>query len=232
MPWQWPSACPPQEPLRPWCSGRIEFPILTLTSSKDNDTRPTMSASTTHQLPSDTYRFLIHTLRLTLPPRSSRALKCRAQANSMMRQSQSALRLLLRMQAARQKLEADNEARDRAAWTEHCAINLMAQALSSRTTPATITEPAAPAPAPCGSALGEGAVPAKPHTPKPDTAVSPQSAAMIRVLKRLDDPDDDLLQAIIATARATPSPCVSNGLDIPGTNGTSSNGVRTGRHEE
>src|SRR5271169_2188302 len=46
------------------------------------------------------------------------AQKCRAQANSMMRQSQSALRLLLRMQAAREKLEADSEARDRAATAE------------------------------------------------------------------------------------------------------------------
>ncbi len=50
------------------------------------------------------------------------AQKCRAQANSMMRQAQSALRLLLRMQAARQKLEVNSEARDRAAWTEQCAI--------------------------------------------------------------------------------------------------------------
>ncbi len=57
------------------------------------------------------------------------AQKCRSQANSMMRQSQSALRLLLRMQEARQKLEKNQEARDRAAWTEHCAIGLMAQAL-------------------------------------------------------------------------------------------------------
>jgi len=120
-----------------------------------------MSASTTHQLPSDTYRFLIHTLRLTLPPRSSRALKCRAQANSMMRQSQSALRLLLRMQAARQKLEADNEARDRGAWTEHSAMNLMAEALSPQPPPTALAdpppppEPAEPPPSPCGP-LREG----------------------------------------------------------------------------
>jgi hypothetical protein len=38
------------------------------------------------------------------------AAKCRAQAVSMMRQSQSALRLLLRMQDARRKLEADHAA--------------------------------------------------------------------------------------------------------------------------
>jgi len=57
------------------------------------------------------------------------ALKCRAQAASMMRQSQGAMRLLLRMQATRQKIEADSEATERAAWTEHCAVGLMAQAL-------------------------------------------------------------------------------------------------------
>src|SRR5271163_4338285 len=79
------------------------------------------------------------------------AMKCRAQANAMMRQSQSALRLLLRMQAARQKLGADSEARDRAAATEQRAINLMTEALSSPAGPATITEPLAQqATSPCG----------------------------------------------------------------------------------
>ncbi len=75
------------------------------------------------------------------------AMKCRAQANTMMRQAQSWLRLLLRIQARRQKTEADSEARDRAAQTEHCAINLMAQALSPQAAPAPIAEPPAPPPA-------------------------------------------------------------------------------------
>ncbi len=73
------------------------------------------------------------------------AQKCRAQANSMMRQAQSALRLLLCMQAARQRLEKNQEARDRAARTEHCAIALMAQALSPQPTPAATAEPPPPA---------------------------------------------------------------------------------------
>jgi len=68
-------------------------------------------------------------------------LKCRAQAASMSRQSDSSLRMLLRMQAARQKIEANPEARDRAAWSEHCALNLMAQALSPPPVRATIAEP-------------------------------------------------------------------------------------------
>jgi hypothetical protein len=42
-------------------------------------------------------------------------LKCSAQAASMMRQAQSALRLLQCLQAVRQKIEADNVAVDRAA---------------------------------------------------------------------------------------------------------------------
>jgi len=130
------------------------------------------------------------------------SLKCRAQANSMMRQSQSALRLLLRMQAARQKLEADSEARERAAATEHSAINLMAQALSPPA-PEPRPELVARAPSPCGRGLGEAAVPAKPHTPKPGTSVSPQRAAMISILKRLQNPDDDLIQALIAASRTS-----------------------------
>ena len=52
-------------------------------------------------------------------PSSDWAQKCRAQADAMMRESQSALRLLLRMQAARQKTGVNSAARDRATWTEH-----------------------------------------------------------------------------------------------------------------
>src|SRR5487761_11174 len=69
--------------------------------------------------------------------------KCRAQALSMMRQANSALRLLLRMQEAREKREADHEACDRAAWTEHRAIPLWAEALSPAAAPST-GAPAAP----------------------------------------------------------------------------------------
>ena len=56
-------------------------------------------------------------------------LKCTAQAASMMRQSQGAMRMLLRLQAVRQKREVDSAAADRAAWTEHCTAGYMAQAL-------------------------------------------------------------------------------------------------------
>ena len=119
----------------------------------------------------------------------------------MMRQSRSALRLLLRMQTARQKREADSEARDRDAWTEHCAINLMTEALSP---PA--AEPVAPASSPRETGLEKGTVPASHHAAKPATPVSPQRAALISVLKRLEDPDDELIQSLITfvTQHLTP----------------------------
>jgi hypothetical protein len=49
------------------------------------------------------------------------ALKCNAQAATMWRQSESALRALQRMQAARCKRDSDPAAAGQAAWTEHCA---------------------------------------------------------------------------------------------------------------
>jgi hypothetical protein len=59
-----------------------------------------------------------------------------------MRQAHGALSLLLRTQRARQKREADPETRERAAWTEHCALNMMQQALASLpATPKPTTEP-------------------------------------------------------------------------------------------
>lgn len=70
------------------------------------------------------------------------AAKCRAQGASMMRQANSALGLLQRMQSTRRKLEADSTARDRLAWTEHCALGLMAEALAQPTTPPASCEPA------------------------------------------------------------------------------------------
>jgi hypothetical protein len=63
------------------------------------------------------------------------AMKCRTQASSMMREARGSLNLLLRMQAARQKTEADSKTRDRAAWTEHTALNLMTEALSPQPAP-------------------------------------------------------------------------------------------------
>ncbi len=136
------------------------------------------------------------------------AQKCRAQANSMMRQAQSAVRLLLRMQAARQKTEANSEARDRAAWTEHCAIGLMAQALLRRPAPAPIAEPAPP-PAPEPQPEPE---PAQQPQPAPlvaaqnNKAISPRRADLLRLMERLSGPpDDDLLQSLITALLPPPT---------------------------
>jgi hypothetical protein len=57
------------------------------------------------------------------------AMKCTAQAASMMRQARGARSLLMRVQAQHEKREADNASLDKAAWIEHCAIGLMADAL-------------------------------------------------------------------------------------------------------
>ncbi len=68
-------------------------------------------------------------LRLAVAPETSPqwAMKCRAQANAMMRQAHGALSKISRLQAERRKLESDTEARDRAAWNEHCVVGLMAR---------------------------------------------------------------------------------------------------------
>jgi hypothetical protein len=55
------------------------------------------------------------------------ALKLRAQAASMGREARGYRGLLLRLQAVREKREADDKAREAAAWTEHCVAGLMTQ---------------------------------------------------------------------------------------------------------
>ncbi len=97
------------------------------------------------------------------------AHKCRAQAMSLMREGKSSLRLLQRLQAARERVEADaaaaERAAERAAWVEHGVVGMMEEALS----PA----PEAPA-APAASSGGGGAVPVfrsvSQHAPNPPEA--------------------------------------------------------------
>ena len=89
------------------------------------------------------------------------AAKCRAQAMAMMRQSNAALRLLLRMQQARHKHEANRETANAMAWSEHCAIRLMAEALEAppapRAMPAAAGPPTAAPPEPAVAAAAESA---------------------------------------------------------------------------
>jgi hypothetical protein len=131
----------------------------------------------------------------------SQFLQCSAQSASMMRQSQSALRMLLGLQAARQKIEANATALERAAWTEHCAAGLMAQALTGAPL-AAVDLPPPPPPAPA---------PEPPAEPVPDPAAEaeayaqnyPGRAALIRQLGRLPDnpsfgpPEDYLVRALV-----------------------------------
>ncbi len=98
------------------------------------------------------------------------AHKCRAQAMSLMREGKSSLRLLLRLQAARQKVEADEAASGRAAWVEHGAAGMMAEALGVGS-----DEPQAGVQAGAGSAEGGVVRPAE------GTAGADGQAATIQV---------------------------------------------------
>jgi hypothetical protein len=142
-------------------------------------------------------------------------LKCNAQAVSTERKAQSARTLLLRLQAERRKREADNATADKAAWSEHCAIGLMADALGH----------AAPAPAPTPEPRPPE--PPAPEEPVPDpvaeadqyAVIYPQRAALIRSLGGLPQPCDfgppppELVDAIVTgtspTLRALENPSVS-----------------------
>ena len=57
------------------------------------------------------------------------AQKCKAQAMSLMRESNRAMSLLLRLQAARRLIEKEAAEADRAAWIEHNAGAAMGEAL-------------------------------------------------------------------------------------------------------
>jgi hypothetical protein len=130
-------------------------------------------------------------------------LKCLAQANRTLREARGMRSLLQRLQAERRKREADPAATDRAAWTEHCAIGLMADALAEAPPPAPAAAPPDPPPAP--------AAPDEPDEPVRDplaeaeqyALIYPRRAALIRKLGRLPDnpsfgpPDDWLVQALV-----------------------------------
>jgi hypothetical protein len=132
-------------------------------------------------------------------------LKCNAQAVSTERKAQSARSLLLRLQAERRKREADNATADKAAWSEHCAIGLMADALG-HASPAATPEPPPPPPDP-----------QPPEEPVSDpvaeadqyAVIYPQRAARIRALGGLPQPCDfgppppELVDAIVTGTSPT-----------------------------
>ncbi len=160
------------------------------------------------------------------------AAKCRAQALAMMRQANSALRLLLRLQAARGKREADTEATDRAAWTEHCAIGLMAEALAAAPEPAPVREAQGASPPHPAGGRGEGSAdsqaPERGAEFAPDlmeaaeryAAAYPERAAAIHRTGRLpsdvryfDPPEAALARVLIAA----PTPALAALADLPAT---------------
>jgi hypothetical protein len=125
-------------------------------------------------------------------------LKCQAQAASMLRQAQSARRRLQSVQAERRQRETDANATDQAAWTEHCAIGLMTDALANAP-PSQSATIAAPEPDP------------GPVEPQRDITAEaeqyartyPQRVAQMRRLGWLpqnpsfDPPDEDLIIALV-----------------------------------
>jgi hypothetical protein len=155
------------------------------------------------------------------PTDSSFALKWTTQSGSMMRQAKGYRSLLLRIQAERKKREADNAELDKAAWTEHCAIGLMTDALR-RTPPVPTTEQPPPPSAP---------TPAETAEPRTDLVVEadlyatfrPRQAALIRSHGGLPPgcdfapPRPELLHLIVTgtspTLRALDSPAEAEAAD-------------------
>ena len=126
-------------------------------------------------------------------------LKCYAQAASLMRQSQAALRTLQRTQAVRKKRDADPVTADAAAWAEHMAASAMTDALTSLK-----PEPVPPEPE------------AEPEPDAPDVAlyeaIYPDRAALIRrhggvpADVTFGPPDEDMVRALLTTPSTTQKP--------------------------
>jgi hypothetical protein len=125
----------------------------------------------------------------------------------MMRQARGTRALLMRVQGERRNREADNAAADKAAWIEHCAIGLMADALG-RTPPAPMAEPPPPPSAP---APVEATEPPFEQLAEADqyAIIYPRRAALIRSLGGLParcdfgPPEPDLVRAIVSGTSPT-----------------------------
>jgi len=140
------------------------------------------------------------------------AHRCQAQARSMMREARGFRSLLLRVQAARHKREADATALGKAEWIEHCAIGLMANAAGIAPPPARSEPPPPPA------SLPEQEEPASDLAAEADqyAIIYPRRAASIRACGGLPPrcdfgpPSPELTHAIATgtspTLRALDSP--------------------------
>jgi hypothetical protein len=140
-------------------------------------------------------------LRLTHAPETpgNLAPKCNAQAASMMRQAQAAMRILLRTQSTRRKVNPESEA-----WVEYTAGEMMSDHL---------TQPE-PTPIPAPSLQPEPAGPATIETTAIQEAETyvhlyPKRAALIRRAGAMPadagfaPPDDTIVQAIVTGTSPT-----------------------------
>lgn len=146
-----------------------------------------------------------------------RAARCTAQSAAMMRVANSARSLLLRVQAARRKREADPVATDRAAWVEHCAVGLMQGVLHETPHQAADTMPPSTPPPPAPAPVAEATDRFASLTDAEQYAVVyPRRAALIRARGGVPDdcgfgpPEPELVAAILAS----PSPLLRQ-LDAP-----------------
>lgn len=154
----------------------------------------------------------IELARTTQDP--DKARQCGAQCASVMRQAQGALRNLLRMQEARRKLEANNVATDRAAWTEHCALQLMAQSLPGQAVKVQAEQQESPPPVPPAEPVvtplpSEEPVPLPIAEAEHYAILYPARAALIRrhgrvpADARFGPPEDEIVHALV-TGRTPP----------------------------
>ena len=135
-------------------------------------------------------------------------LKCYAQAASLMRQSQAALRTLQRTQALRAKRDANPVTADAAAWAEHMAAAAMTDALTElkREPAQPQPEPDAPDVAPADVAPADVApADVAPADVALYAAIFPERAALIRrhggvpADITFGPPDEAIVRALIAT---------------------------------
>jgi hypothetical protein len=139
---------------------------------------------------------------------AAQARQYSARSISMMRESRQARAVLERAQAARQKREKDDDATGRAAWSEHCTLGLMADAIAGR-------RPAPPAGPPPATTTAAGEPEADPLAEADRYAIIyPRRAALIRRLGGLPaNPDFGPPSAELAHLVATGDTPVLRSLD-------------------
>lgn len=140
--------------------------------------------------------------------------KCRAQANYFHRTANAARALLLRVQAARRKREADRATCDKDAWHEHCVVGLMVNATKGASGSA--AEPPPPPPAVTSGPCPQARSGDDPATNDDDkfarydiaeqyAAIYPRRAAEIRAHRGIPSaatwgrPDPDTVAALLAS---------------------------------